>query len=1065
MRVAFFSPMPPAKSGIADYSAALVEPLGRLVELEVFDSAPAAYDASRFDIALYQIGNNPYHEFVYQMALGHPGVIVLHEANLHYLLADLTIRRGDWDAYIREVEYNAGPEALAHARRVRALEVGPDYEGIPMTRRILESARGVIVHSSAVEEHVRNAGFRGPVARIPHGAWTPEADRWAYRERLGVVEATPLIGIFGFLKPYKRIPESLRAFRRLLRVEPRARMILAGEPHPDFPVESVIRTLGLEGRVRVLGFVDIADFTGYMAACDILLNLRHPTVGESSGSLLRAFGLGKPVLVSDVGAFRDLPDDTCFKVRVGPAEEDEIFEYLNQLVSRPELARALGARARAWVERECTWDRAAERYACFLEAVAQNRAEALADGSGSRIRADTPAMPDSRAAVRSQPGVAPDSLILEWSQPEPLFREYVDTHLTRLTKTLEITPPGGPEDRILEMGAYLQITPSLRSRLGYGEVRGCYYGKLGEVEHRSVVSAEGERFECDLELFDAEKDAFPYPGAYFATVLCCELVEHLFEDPMHMMSRDQPHPAGGRPSGADHAQHRLPARDFGDSAGLPSRPVPAVHQALGRRARRPAAQPRVHPARNSPALRGRGLRGDVARDRAVPRSAAARTGLGEPPARSPRPRRGSFAETASMRSGERPGPSAAATPNGCTLEERMTPVRIRIENTSAEVWKAEDGYAASYQVFDPETETLVSEGPRTPLARDLAPGEAVEIDVQVEFPPEPGRYRAFVSGMREHAGWFYGSGAPFVTVDAEVAGGRAILIRSKVTTASQLRRQNLLRSVGRAFQYPLLSIWRNRSLIRSMVRRDILGRYRGSFGGAFWTFLNPLLLMATYFFVFGIVLRARFGNDPSKAGFVLYFLCGMLPWLAFSEAVGRAPFVILEHRNFVKKLVFPLETLPVNLVSGRPRNRSLRARNFRAVSVVRARGRAGDGVVAPRAGGAAATIHDGRGVDSCGARSLSPRPGPDQRLPADALVLPDADLLSGGSAAARLAMGVLEKPDVRAGPGLPQPVSRSPASGLWPTLEILDSLADSLLRRPRLVLQAPQEFCGRAVRG
>ena len=150
MRVAFFSPMPPAKSGIADYSAALVEPLSRLVELEVFDSAPAAYDASRFDIALYQIGNNPYHEFVYEMALGHPGVIVLHEANLHYLLADITIRRGDWDAYMREVEYNAGPEALAHARRVRALEVGPDYEGIPMTRRVLESAAYLLAHMGEV---------------------------------------------------------------------------------------------------------------------------------------------------------------------------------------------------------------------------------------------------------------------------------------------------------------------------------------------------------------------------------------------------------------------------------------------------------------------------------------------------------------------------------------------------------------------------------------------------------------------------------------------------------------------------------------------------------------------------------------------------------------------------------------------------------------------------------------------------------------------------------------------------------------------------------------------------
>jgi lipopolysaccharide transport system permease protein len=244
----------------------------------------------------------------------------------------------------------------------------------------------------------------------------------------------------------------------------------------------------------------------------------------------------------------------------------------------------------------------------------------------------------------------------------------------------------------------------------------------------------------------------------------------------------------------------------------------------------------------------------------------------------------------------------------------MMPVRLRIENTSGEVWKAEDGYAASYQVFDPETDTLVLEGRRTPLPCDLKPGEAIEIEVQVEFPSEPGRYRAFVSGMREQCGWFYERGLPFVAVDADVAGGRAMNARSKVTTASELRRQNLLRSVGRAFKYPVRSIWRNRSLIRSMVRRDILGRYRGSFGGAFWTVLNPLLLMATYFFVFGIVLRARFGNDPSKAGFVLYFLCGMLPWLAFSEAVGRAPFVILEHRNFVKKLVFPLETLPVNLV-------------------------------------------------------------------------------------------------------------------------------------------------------
>jgi lipopolysaccharide transport system permease protein len=114
----------------------------------------------------------------------------------------------------------------------------------------------------------------------------------------------------------------------------------------------------------------------------------------------------------------------------------------------------------------------------------------------------------------------------------------------------------------------------------------------------------------------------------------------------------------------------------------------------------------------------------------------------------------------------------------------------------------------------------------------------------------------------------------------------------------------------------MLSLWSNRRLMISMVRRDILARYRGSFGGALWTVLNPLLLMTTYFFVFGVVLKTRFGNDTSRSGFVLYFLAGMMPWLAFSEAVARSSTIIVEYRNFVKKLVFPIETLPVNLVIG-----------------------------------------------------------------------------------------------------------------------------------------------------
>jgi glycosyltransferase involved in cell wall biosynthesis/SAM-dependent methyltransferase len=524
MRVAFFSPMPPSRSGIADYAAALAEPLRRLVDLDVFAETPSSFNAALYDAAVYQIGNNAHHAFAYEAALERPGVTVLHEANLHHLIAEMTIRRGDWDGYLAAVEYDGGADALAYARRVRALEAGPDYEGVPMLRRLVERSQAFIVHSHTVEEEVRRAGFRGPVAVIPHGAWTGEAGRMDYRQRLEIDESTPLIGVFGFLKPYKRIAEALRAFRRLIRLEPRARMILVGEPHPDFPVRERIARLGLETHVRVLGFVPIEDFAGLMAACDIVLNLRFPTVGENSGSLMRALGLGKAVVVSEIGSFRELPDDIVLKTPVDSTEEDCLFEYLNLLVGRPALARELGARARAWVERECSWPLVAERYASFLDAVSR----------GVEWQPPPPAAPVEPTVEAPAPQIEPE--VIETWAASAVARDYIQEHLARLQRTLEITPPGSAGDRVLEMGSYLQITPALKSKLGYGEVRGCYYGPAGKTDHREVVSAEGERFTCEIDLFDAERDRFPYPAEHFRTVLCCELIEHLAEDPMHMMA-------------------------------------------------------------------------------------------------------------------------------------------------------------------------------------------------------------------------------------------------------------------------------------------------------------------------------------------------------------------------------------------------------------------------------------------------------------------------------------------------------------------------------------------------
>jgi glycosyltransferase involved in cell wall biosynthesis/SAM-dependent methyltransferase len=528
--------MPPSKSGIADYSEALSAELAQRVSLTVFDQSArsGSFDPCACDVALYHIGNNPWHGFVYEQALRHPGVVVMHEANLHHLIADLTIRRGDWDAYLAECELNGGAAALAHGKRARDLLTGPDYDGVAMTRRLLEVSRGLVVHSDFVASLMRRQGFEGPIATIPHGAWIPQTDRNATRESLGVDETTPLIGAFGYLKPYKRIAESLRALRRLVKLDPRVRMILVGEPHPEFGVEQLIRALGLQGHVRVLGFTPIEKFVDYIGACDIVLNLRYPTVGETSGSLQRALGLGKAVIVSDVGAFAELPGDVCLKVPIIPErpqeEEDFIFEYLNVLVTRPDLAQAMGARAKQWAERECSWAAVADRYVAFLSQFRESRTLEHAEHAASEAIAEPEPEPEPARFVEE---IVPAE-IEAWVAPEA--KDYAAHHKSRFVHTLEMTPAGDEAKSVLEMGAYMQITAALKFRLGYGTVRGCYYGKPGHIDHKSIVAESGETFTCDIDHFDAESDIFPYADASFDTVLCCELIEHLPADPMHMMS-------------------------------------------------------------------------------------------------------------------------------------------------------------------------------------------------------------------------------------------------------------------------------------------------------------------------------------------------------------------------------------------------------------------------------------------------------------------------------------------------------------------------------------------------
>lgn len=111
-------------------------------------------------------------------------------------------------------------------------------------------------------------------------------------------------------------------------------------------------------------------------------------------------------------------------------------------------------------------------------------------------------------------------------------------------------------------------------------------------------------------------------------------------------------------------------------------------------------------------------------------------------------------------------------------------------------------------------------------------------------------------------------------------------------------------------------IWQYRELITSFIKRDILTRYRGSFLGILWSFLNPMFLLVLYTVVFSVILGGiRFPGSTAITGYSLYLFCGLIPWIAFSETVGRAPSLILANVNLVKKTVFPLEILSLMTTS------------------------------------------------------------------------------------------------------------------------------------------------------
>jgi glycosyltransferase involved in cell wall biosynthesis len=379
LRLAYFSPLPPARSGIADYSADLLPALAARADVTLFaDGAGSvaglprrpldAFPAERwaYDLPLYHMGNSAHHAAIYRLLRRFPGVTVLHDFYLHHLLADLTLGAGSFAAYAREMGYDLGQAAAPLLRDIRSGRAeNPLYE-VALNQRVIDSSLGLIVHSQTVADWIRAVRPAARVAVVSQPI--PPLRVHSRRAELNLPAEALLIAAVGQVTAAKQLPLALRAFRRLLDFAPQARFLIVGEVLREVDLDGAIGELGLGERVIRLDYVESLDaFNDWAATADVVLNLRYPTLGETSAAALRVMAAGRALVVFDHGWYGELPDDAA--VKVPPLDEEALLLALLELAGDPARRAALGAAAARYVAERCDPAAVAEAYVSFMTAL------------------------------------------------------------------------------------------------------------------------------------------------------------------------------------------------------------------------------------------------------------------------------------------------------------------------------------------------------------------------------------------------------------------------------------------------------------------------------------------------------------------------------------------------------------------------------------------------------------------------------------------------------------------------------------------------------------------------
>jgi len=397
VRIAWFSPLPPVPSGIADYSFELLPFVAEGADVEAFSPSagrrpveapagipvldPAEFDrrAGSYDAVFYHLGNNPFHEFVYRAALRRPGVAVLHEFVLHHLIDHLLFGEGRYEMVPYErllaSEYGEAGPRLAH---LHALGAFTEFERFlfPLSGHVVRASTAAVVHSRAARDQVLAGSPDMAVHVIPHhaGRLPPEVagvTREEARRRLGLTAHAFLVGQFGFITRPKQPAAVLGGFAKLAERRPDARLLVIGENQLGVGVEWLLRTRGLTGRVDLTGYVDKVRFALYLKAVDVVVNLRYPTAGEASGTFTRALAEGRATIVSNLGSFAEYPDQACLKVEVDGDQVEQVGDHLILLAEDHGHKAGMEERARRYAGEALAPRRCAALYLDVARKVAE----------------------------------------------------------------------------------------------------------------------------------------------------------------------------------------------------------------------------------------------------------------------------------------------------------------------------------------------------------------------------------------------------------------------------------------------------------------------------------------------------------------------------------------------------------------------------------------------------------------------------------------------------------------------------------------------------------------------